>query len=143
MPFLKIIVHFVWSVKNRKSLLHKAAKDALCDHIRENAKAKGIHVLNVNGDLDHLHVLVSYDSHQNTETLAQLLKGESSYWANRNLQLSEKLEWQDEYFAVSVSGKEFGEVYAYIDNQEAHHAHKTFDQEYEELMRKYGFDERR
>ena len=30
-------------------------------------------------------------------------------------------------------------VRAYIDKQESHHAKKTFEQEYEELLRKYLF----
>jgi hypothetical protein len=51
----------------------------------------------------------------------------------------QKLEWQDEYFAVSVSESQIDIVRNYIKNQEAHHKHKTFQQEYDELISKFGF----
>ena len=69
-----------------------------------------------------------------------LLKGESSYWINKNKLIREKFEWQDEYFAVSVSESAVNKVRDYIKNQEEHHKKKSFQQEYNEFMRKYGFD---
>lgn len=129
----------VWATKDRFPFLEKERKDALCQHIRENAANKGIHILNINGHLDHLHVLLSYRQDQNTATIVNLLKGESSFWANRHLALPQKFGWQDEYFAVSVSGAEFAAVYAYISDQEKHHQQKTFQEEYEALLKKYGF----
>jgi len=141
MPFHKLLVHMVWATKNRYPFLEKEQKDAICQHLRENASAKNMHLLNVNGHVDHVHALISYRPDQNSATIAHLLKGESSFWANRHLEFPKQFGWQDEYFAVSVSGAEFAAVYAYISNQETHHRHKTFQDEYEELMDKYGFDE--
>jgi REP element-mobilizing transposase RayT len=79
-------------------------------------------------------------SDQNIATLMNLIKGESSFWANRNLQWSEKFGWQDEYFAVSVSQSHFEVVNRYISNQEEHHTKKTFQEEYDEFMAKYPFE---
>jgi len=141
MPYIKLIAHVVWATKERKPLMNIANKNALCNHILENAKSKGIHLLNINGYKDHLHALVSLSADQNIATIMNLLKGESSYWANRNLLLEEKFGWQDEYFAVSVSGAAFGQVYNYISNQETHHQRKTFQQEYDEFIKKYSFEE--
>ncbi len=70
-----------------------------------------------------------------------LLKGESSFWANKNLKWSEKFGWQDEYFAVSVSQSHFEAVNSYISNQEDHHRKKTFEEEYDEFIRNYDFAE--
>lgn len=70
----------------------------------------------------------------------QLIKGESSFWINRQGLCKEKFEWQDEYFAVSVSQSMLNRVRNYIKNQEEHHKHKTFKEEYQEFMNKYGFD---
>ena len=139
MPFIKILVHAVWATKDRKPLMSKVNKDAVCEHIRENAKRKNIHLINVNGWLDHLHALVSLSAEQNISTLMNLLKGESSYWGNKNLQWSEKFGWQDEYFAVSVCESQFEAVNNYITNQEEHHKRKTFQQEYDEFIKNYHF----
>jgi REP element-mobilizing transposase RayT len=70
----------------------------------------------------------------------QLIKGESAYWANKNSLLKSKLEWADEYYAVSVSESMFNKVRDYIQNQEEHHKKTTFKNEYEEFITKFGFD---
>ena len=69
----------------------------------------------------------------------QLIKGESAFWFNRQNFIKDKLEWQDEYFAVSVSQSALNKVREYIKNQEEHHKKKTFQQEYDEFIEKYGF----
>ncbi len=70
----------------------------------------------------------------------QLIKGESSFWINQQGLTKTKFEWQDEYFALSVSESAVDKVREYIKNQEAHHSKKTFQQEYVEFISKYGFE---
>jgi REP element-mobilizing transposase RayT len=139
MPFTKILIHAVWATKDRKPLMNKENKDALCQHIHEYAKSKSIYLLNVNGWLDHLHCLISMSSDQNIATVMGLIKGESSFWANKNLNFTEKFGWQDDYFAVSIGESRLQILNNYIDNQEEHHEKKTFQQEYEEFIKKYDF----
>ena len=141
MPFIKLLVHAVWATKDRKPLMKKGNKDALCQHIREYTLVKNIYLINVNGWLDHLHCFISMSSDQNIATLMNLIKGESSYWANKNLSWSERFGWQDDYFAVSVGESQFEAVNNYITNQEEHHQKKTFQQEYDEFMKNYHFGE--
>ncbi|MBO6584817.1 MAG: IS200/IS605 family transposase [Gracilimonas sp.] len=139
MPFIKMYGHFVWATKSRKKLLSLDNKNILCQHIREYSKAKQIHLLNINGWHDHLHALISISSDQNIQTIMNLIKGESSYWANRNLSLPEKFGWQEEYFAVSVGESQLKRVNGYIDKQEKHHQVKPFSEEYEEFIKNYRF----
>lgn len=140
MPYLKVLVHCVWATKHRKPFLKGKNKDAICLHIREYAKSKSIHIININGYLDHLHCLVSLDADQNLMTVINLIKGESSFWANKNLQLPEKFGWQNEYFAVSVSASNFDALNNYINHQEEHHQKSTFNEEYDQLLAKYGLE---
>lgn len=69
----------------------------------------------------------------------QLLKGESSFWINKNKLAISKFEWQEEYFAASVSHSHINRVREYIKNQESHHKAQTFQQEYDLFLDKYGF----
>jgi len=108
-------------------------------HIKENAKPKGIFIDFVNGYQEHCHCLVSLGAEQTMSKVMQLIKGEAAYWFNKQNFIEEKLEWQDEYFAVSVSESILNTVREYIKNQEAHHCKKTFQQEYDEFIIKYGF----
>ena len=139
MPFIKIWIHLVWATKKRAPLLTKDIRQQVFTHIRENARLKNIHADFVNGYTDHVHCLVSLSSEQTIAKVVQLLKGESSYWINKNNLCKENFEWQDEYFAVSVSESGVNRVREYIKNQEAHHTKKTFQEEYDEFMEKYGF----
>lgn len=94
----------------------------------------------INGHIDHVHCLVSLNAGQTIGKVVQLLKGESAYWINKNNLISDKFEWQDEYFAVSVSESGVNRLREYIKNQEIHHSKKSFQQEYDEFMIKYGFE---
>ena len=70
----------------------------------------------------------------------QLLKGESSFWVNKEKLVNTKFEWAEDYFAVSVSESMLDKVRLYIDGQEEHHKKIPFGVEYEEFMKKYGFE---
>ncbi len=78
-------------------------------------------------------------SNQNIEKVVQLLKGESSFWINKNKICPEKFEWQTEYFALSISESIKQNVINYILNQEKHHKNSTFEDEYNEFISKYNF----
>ena len=140
MPFIKVYIHFVWSTKNREPFLDsKELRLKVWDHIRENAKSKGIYLDFVSGYSDHCHCLVSLGLDQTIQKIMQLIKGESSFWINKNQLTKQKFEWQDEYFAVSVSELILEKVRNYIQNQENHHRKKSFQEEYSEFLDKYGF----
>ncbi len=145
MPFIKVHIHFVWSTKNREPYLStKEMRQKVWQHIRENAENKGIFVDFINGHKEHCHCLVSLGSDQTIEKLMQLIKGECSFWINKQSEFLEslggkKFEWQNEYFAVSVSESQIDKVRNYIKNQEEHHKHKTFQEEYDEFILRFGF----
>lgn len=140
MPFIKVYIHLVWSTKNRIPYLDSAElRQKVWQHIRDNAKEKGIYIDFINGYSDHCHCLISLGVDQNIQKVIQLLKGESSFWINKNQLTKQKFEWQDEYFAVSVSESIVDKVRDYIKNQEIHHTKKTFQEEDDEFVLKYGF----
>jgi REP element-mobilizing transposase RayT len=139
MPFIKIWVHLVWTTKNRAPLLASAIRQKVFSHIRENARSKGIHLDFVNGHIDHVHCLVSLTQEQTIAGLMQLIKGESAFWINKNNLCKERFEWQNEYFALSVSESKVNIVREYIKKQEEHHQKKNYREEYDEFIEKYGF----
>jgi REP element-mobilizing transposase RayT len=139
MPLVKVWIHFVWSTKNRQPLLSDEIRPKVFQHIRQNAAEKGIFIDFIGGYVDHLHCLVSLRTDQTIEKIIQLIKGESSFWINKNKLCKEKFEWQDEYFAVSVSESVIDNVREYIKKQEEHHRKQTFKDEFESFLIKAGF----
>jgi REP element-mobilizing transposase RayT len=139
MPFIKVWIHLVWATKNRKPYLNDSIRQNVFKHIRENAITKNIYLDFVNGYTDHIHCLISLGADQTIAKTVQLIKGESSFWINKVELIEEHFEWQEEYFAVSVSESAVDRVRNNIKNQEEHHRQKTFSQEYDEFISKYGF----
>jgi len=140
MPYVKVYIHFVWSTKNRAQFLStKELRRKVWQHIVENAKKKEIFIDFINGYAEHCHCLISLGVDQSIQKVMQLIKGESAYWINKNKLIESKFEWQDEYFAVSVSESIVDKVRDYIKNQEEHHTKKSFQEEYDEFIEKYGF----
>ena len=140
MPYIKIWIHLIWATKNRYPYLNKEIKQNFFDHIKANAKEKEIHLDFINGCADHVHVLISMNVDQSISKIAQLLKGESSHWINKNELLKEHFAWQEEYIAVSVSYNGIDKVREYIKNQEEHHRKKSFSEEWDLFIDKYGFE---
>lgn len=130
MPFVKVRYPFLDSKETRLKVWN---------HIRDNAKEKGIFIDFVNGHKDHCHCLISLGLDQTIQKVMQMIKGESSFWINKEGFCKEKFEWQDECFALSVSESIIEKVRDYIRKQEEHHAKKTFQEEYDEFISKYGF----
>ena len=129
----------MWGTKNHCKILQKDVRTKLFRHIKENAREKNIYVDFINGYLDHVHCLLTLNADLSVSKTLQLIKGESAYWANKNRLTNNKLEWADEFFAVSVSESMIEKVRQYIKNQEEHHKLVTFSDEYKKFMSKYGF----
>jgi len=140
MSFIKVYVHFVWSTKNRFPYLTDNIRTEVFKHIRENAKSKNIYIDFINGYTDHIHCLVSLNDDLSIGKIAQLIKGESSFWINQNKLTSKKFAWQDEYLAIGVGDEKIEIVRNYIANQEDHHKKISFEAEYDKFIKRYGID---
>ena len=141
MSFVKIWVHSVWGIKNRKKILVPELRMNICNHIRQNAKEKDFYVNEVNGHLNNLHCLMALKSDWSISKQMQMIKGESANWVNKSGILQGKLEWADEYFADSVSESNLDNVRNYIRNQEEHHRKISFEEEYAHFLKTVGFSQ--
>lgn len=139
MAYVKVMIHAVWGTKNREPFLTHEVRHQVIQHIKENARIKQIHIVEINGYTDHLHCLFGLNADMSIAKALQLMKGESAFWINKNRIIKSKFEWADEYFAVSVGESSLEPVRKYIRNQEEHHQKKTFMQEYDEFISKYKF----
>jgi REP element-mobilizing transposase RayT len=139
MPYIKIWLHCVWNTKNRRPVLVKKIREKLFEHIRDYSRSKEIFIDKIGGYNEHVHCLISLGSEQSISKVMNLLKGESSHWLNNSNMLYEKFEWQDDYFAVSVSESILDNVRRYILNQENHHTKISFQEELDNIVKKYNF----
>ena len=135
MSWVRIWVHLVFSTKNREPFLQKSIRQNVFDHIRENARSKNIWIDSINGHVDHVHCLISLDREHSISQVAQLIKGESSYWINKNKLTPMRFSWQNDYWAEGVGEEALQRTRLYIWNQEYHHTKKTFAEEVNEFQK--------
>jgi len=108
--------------------------------MKNYGKIKGIHIDHIDGHIDHIHILISMKANQSIAEIVQKIKGESSYWINKNDLTEIKFGWQSEYYAASLSSANIQGMREYIKNQQKHHKDKSYDEEIEELQKEINFN---
>ena len=135
--------HLVFSTKDRLPLIRADIRDRLHALMGGIVKALDGVKLQIGGTYDHAHLLVGLKpTHRLSDFLCRL-KGDSSKWVHDELG-NRRFAWQEGYGAFSVSKSDVLAVREYIRTQEDHHRHRTFQEEYRQLLIEEGieFDER-
>ena len=142
--YTQIHIQAVFVVKSRLGLIQKEWKDELYKYITGIVQARNHKLLAINGMHDHLHIFFGMRPTQSLSDLMQNVKGGSSKWINDREFVKGRFEWQEGYGAFSYSKSQVSTVIAYIQNQEIHHQHKTFMEEYKDFLEEFGvpYDER-
>ncbi len=99
--------------------------------------APGIDVLAAGGTQNHIHLLLRLPPVRPVSESMRDLKANSSRYMNETLG---GFAWQDGYAAISVSPSQVPTLRAYIENQQRHHARRTFEQELVALLDKSGVE---
>ncbi len=128
-------IHCVWRTKNSRKTLLKSFRYELFIHMKEYADRHDITLDIINGVWDHVHALVRLKTTQSVADIVGALKGESSFWVNKNVILDERFEWQAGYGVISVSPYEIDRIRSYIYDQEFHHKNKTLKEELGEFTK--------
>src|SRR5437660_9381915 len=128
-------VHVIFSTKARANSISEELQPKLWAYLAGIAKNQGFDAIIIGGIQDHVHALVLLPPTMPLSKVVQFLKGSSSKWLNEN---GKGFAWQEGYCAFSVSASQTDDVIRYIKNQAAHHAKRSFQQEFRELLKKYG-----
>jgi len=68
------------------------------------------------------------------------IKADSSSFIKSKRWVAGRFSWQEGFGAFSYSRSQLGAVIRYIENQQLHHARKSFRQEYTQLLEKFGVE---
>ncbi|HEY4052517.1 MAG TPA: IS200/IS605 family transposase [Terriglobales bacterium] len=131
-------IHLVFGTKNREKRITEEAQGKLWPYIAGIARNHGFEAIKVGGVEDHAHVLMVLPATIPLAKAIQALKACSSKWLNETA--VKGFSWQEGYGAFSVSASQTEGVVRYIENQKEHHAKRSFDEEFVELLKNYGID---
>jgi len=135
-----ILVHIVFSTKNRDPFLHKDMRERLYAFMGGIARDCGSPMLDRGGVEDHVHLLCSQSRTITIAKLVEELKTRSSKWVKTLSPSFEQFRWQAGYGAFSIGRSQQEDLGRYFARQEEHHAKTDFKTEYRGLLRKYGVD---
>ncbi len=136
--YSRVWLHTVWGTLERRPLLPRPAAARVSEYLHQYSSEKGIYMKINYVNADHVHALVDLPTSLTIEEMLQLLKGASSHWINQSNLLTSKFAWGRGYGVFSVSHSGVGEVAQYIAQQEEHHRKRSFAEEVQKLVERYG-----
>ena len=133
--FANILVHVVFSTKERRNLIPPELENKLWRYIDGIGANCRIPVLAVGGMPNHVHILIALPSDIPVAKAVQTFKANSSRWIGEH---NINFAWQEGYGAFSVSASNRGAVKDYIKRQPEHHANRAYEDELIALLQKSG-----
>lgn len=137
--FHKIFIHAIWSTKDRHPFLNEKVQSPVYNFMQRQFEDVGCSVKIINGMPDHVHCLFVLNPQETLTKIIKQVKGSTSHFINQQDLISEKFSWQTGHAAYSVSESHLTRVYNYIAKQKEHHKKRTFNEEYDEFLKVYGF----
>jgi REP element-mobilizing transposase RayT len=138
--YSQILIHVVFAVKGRQSLIDPLWEERLYQYITQIVQNKGQKMLAINGAPDHIHILIGMKTDCCLSDLVREIKKSSNSFVNQNKLVNGKFSWQIGFGAFSYGSSQLDIVARYIMNQKPHHQKKTFRDEYIEFLEKFGVE---
>ena len=132
-----LIVHVVFSTKDRSAVLGLSIRPALHAYLASVARNLGCQCPRVGGTSDHVHLAIRLSRTICVAKLVEKLKTSSTQWLKTQSAEFSGFGWQRGYGAFSVGPADLDELLDYIGNQEKHHRKRTFQEEYLMFLRKH------
>ncbi|HMT08676.1 MAG TPA: IS200/IS605 family transposase [Pyrinomonadaceae bacterium] len=136
---VKVLIHAVFSTKNRAKLIVPEIEASLFGYIHGIIEKNGSKLIIANGTTNHIHLLISIGRSIGISELIGDIKRDSSKWIKTQGDFGD-FYWQEGYGAFSIGESQVPRVVKYIAEQKEHHAARDFKDEFRGLCRKYGVE---
>lgn len=123
---VKNLIHLIYSTKLRMPCLHAAVRPALYGYKAGILQNWDSPALLIGGVADHVHILLALSKNHPLIKIVEEVKKGSSKWLKTQGPEFHDFHWQNGYGAFSMSPSNVDAVKAYIEKQEEHHRHRTF-----------------
>lgn len=137
--YSNILLHVIFSTKDRRPLIHESFRQRLYEYMAGIARVEFGKALKIGGVEDHLHGLLSLRTDVSVADALRKWKSLSSGWIHQTLPADE-FAWQSGYAAFSVSASNADQVARYIERQAEHHRVQTFEEEYAAFLERHGVE---
>ena len=141
--YRQLIYHLVFRTKDSLPGIDQENASYLYSYISGLIKNKSCHLYRINGVENHIHLLTDLHPSIALADFMRELKASSSRWMKESGLFPGFRGWGDGYGSFTCSYKDMERISEYIQNQQIHHAKKSFEEEYRGLLLEAGitFDE--
>ena len=134
--YTNLLVHVIFSTKNRESLIKAQLRPDLHAYIGGIVRElKGTAII-VGGTENHIHMLARLPSTSSIADVVRIVKANTSKWLHEKWPEEWRFGWQTGYAALTVSESNSDAVRTYIAEQENHHKKISFEDEFIAFLRK-------
>ena len=132
----KILVHLVFTTKNRQRLIDDNIRDELHGFIVQTLGELRSPAILLNSVADHLHIFYWHSKKRRIERVANELKKRSTIWISTRGSSYSGFCWQLGCVASLVRKTCLGTTVEYLlrENQRR----RTFEQQYQDFLKRYG-----
>jgi REP-associated tyrosine transposase len=123
-----ILLHLIFSTQGRRRLIRPEFRDDLFAYLGGIVREMHGTALIVNGEPDHVHMLIRVRPVHSAAEIARVVKTNSSRWMREKH--TRNFAWQTGYGVFSVSESSVLDVTEYIAKQQEHHQKLSFQEEY-------------
>ena len=135
--YTQIYIQVVFAVQGRYNMIRKEHKEELNKFITGIIRNKKQKLIAINNMPDHAHIFIGMKPSIALSDLVRDIKNNSSTFINEKKWVRRKFNWQEGFGAFSYGHSQMDAVVKYIQNQEEHHARKTFKEGYLELLKRF------
>jgi REP element-mobilizing transposase RayT len=138
--YTQLYIQTVFAVQGRQSLIAKDHKIEIYKYMTDVIQKQNHKVMAINGMGDHIHILIGLSPDVALSNLVKDVKIASTNLINDKRWVRGRFSWQKGFGAFSYSRSQVPAVAKYIENQEQHHARRSFRDEYITLLKKFEID---
>lgn len=137
--FRQTYIHLIFAVKFREHLIRNSFSEALQKYITGIVQKRGNKMLAIKAMPDHVHIFIFYNPTCYIPDLVKEIKSYSTEYIKK-MNWSNNFSWQSGYGVFSYSKSQISQVINYIQNQEKHHRHKSFKEEFLKILKDYKME---
>ena len=119
--FYKLFYHVIWTTYRREEIISDKIEQYLFPFLLNKAKRFHCEIHGCNGTTNHIHLAISIPPAESVSNIIGKLKGSSSYFLNKEIQVTKDFMWQEGFGVLSFAEKDLPRILHYISGQKEHH----------------------
>jgi putative transposase len=131
--YYRLFYHATWKTHLGEPLITPAIEKVLYPFLDNKAKRFDCILHSIGGTENHIHIAITIPPAESVSDIIGKLRDSSSYFLNKEIQVTENFAWQDGFGVLSFAERDLHSVTRYIQNQKEHHADGKMNTEMERI----------